>query len=127
MHVRCPTTHGDLVEESYENKEEDNCEGGFTWPKRTTVHVEDMVRDAFGRADQIFDDVSSDGEPRNVENNNTEAEDQWNEVNMEYLVRESTAAIFEGSNVNCLQCAIVLFSLCSLYSVPNTFMDALFT
>ena len=56
---------------------------------------------------------------------NIEHDGQWNEVNLEYLVRESSERVFEGSSQNRLQCAIVLFSLCTLYSVPHTFVDAL--
>lgn len=56
-----------------------------------------------------------------------EDEDFFNEMNVQNLLRDSTEKIFEGSVVNRLQCGIVLFSLCSLYSVPNTFLDALLT
>jgi hypothetical protein len=62
-----------------------------------------------------------------VDGNGMEDNGQWNEQNLEHLVRESTESVFEGSTQNRLQCCIVLFSLCSLYSVPQTFLDALLT
>ena len=46
---------------------------------------------------------------------------------MENLLQESTQKVFDGSCLNRLQCAIIIFSLCTLYSVPNTFFDALLT
>jgi len=49
-----------------------------------------------------------------------------NDVNVEHLLRESRERVFEGSNLNRLQCCIVLFSLCTLYSISHTFVDALF-
>ena len=48
-------------------------------------------------------------------------------TNWSNLVRESTERVFEDNTQNRLQCSIVLFSLCSLYSVPHTFLDALLT
>ena len=125
--VRGPTAVPDRDEENYRTREEDEEAGRFTWPRSCAVDVENMARDAFGRVDELFDDaVNCDG-PEFMESNNTEAEEEWNEANLEYLVRESTQKVFEGSTQNRLQCAIVLFSLCTLYSVPNTFVDALLT
>ena len=84
-----------------------------------------MARDAFGRVDEIFDDTLSEGNREDLRDKDAGVEGECNEANLEYLVRESTKRVFEGSTQNRLQCAIVLFSLCSLYSVPNTFVDAL--
>ena len=86
-----------------------------------------MVRDAFGHVDDIHHNVvnGNHGEPE--DGMNQEGNDETDEVNLENLLRESIEKIFQGSSLNCLQCAIVLFSLCSLYSVPNTFLDALLT
>lgn len=91
------------------------------------MDLENMARDAFGRIDEIHDaDVlGSDQIPMDM--NNNEGEEQVNEVNFENLVRESTQHVFGGSTQNRLQCCIVLFSLCNLYSVPHTFLDALLT
>ena len=52
---------------------------------------------------------------------------QFNVANLENMIRESTKTVYEGSSQNRLQCAIVLFSLCTLYSIPHTFLDALLT
>ena len=73
-----------------------------------------MARDAFGHTDDIHNDVVSDGAELVMEERNAEGEDLSNEENLEYLVRESAQQVFEGSTQNRLQCAIILFSLCSL-------------
>ena len=106
---------------------EDDHVGGFTWPRTTVVDIENMARDVFRGVDELFDEAVNHGGVDYMERKNAEAEDQWNEENFAYLVRKSTEKVFGGSSQNRLQCTIVLFSLCSLYSVPNTFMDALFT
>jgi hypothetical protein len=91
------------------------------------VDIENMARDAFTRIDDIHNDAVDNGEQAPMDANIIEGEEQWNEVNLENLVRESTESVFEGNTQNRLQCCIVLFSLCTLYSVPHTFMDALLT
>ena len=73
VHVHGPAIHADLAEESYQSWKEDICECGFTWAKRSAMDVENMVRDAFGRADEIFDNVLNEGDPPTMENNNAEA------------------------------------------------------
>ena len=65
--------------------------------------------------------------PEHADGENLEGAEEFNELNFESLVQESTETVFEGSNLNRLQCAIIISSLCSLYLVPNTFMDALLT
>ena len=99
----------------------------FTWPETNNVDVESMARDAFTRIDDIHSDImNEDGQPFGNVDNILE-EDEENEVDMDSLMRESAEKVFEGSELNHLQCAIIIFSLCSLYSVLNTFLDALLT
>lgn len=64
---------------------------------------------------------------KQVDFDNVDNDEQWNEESFDFLVRESTQPVFDGSKQNWLQCGIVFYSLCSLYSVPHTFMDALLT
>jgi len=129
QNVQRPVRQRDREGERYREPQPEDMEGGFTWPERATVDVENMARDAFTRVDDIHNEfVNEDGQaPINIDNNNLEVDDELNEENLEDLVRESTERVYEGSDLNRLQCAIVLFSLCSLYSVPHTFMDALLT
>lgn len=86
-----------------------------------------MVRDAFMHFDEIHTDSVNDQQDPAVDMNLEGDVDMHSDVNVESLLRDSTEKIFEGSNLNRLQCCIVLSSLCSLYSVPNTFVDALLT
>ena len=102
--------------------------GDFTWPSRPTVDINGMVRDAFMRFDDIHGDIANEHRSNGADDMNVEGNAEFNtDFDAESLLRESTEKIFEGSNLNRLQCVIVLSSLCSLYSVPNTFVDALLT
>jgi hypothetical protein len=91
------------------------------------VDIENLARDAFTRIDEIHNAAVQHVEEEEEEDIVLKTDDQWNEENLEELVRESTENVFEGSTQNRLQCCIVLYSLCSLYSVPHTFLDALLT
>jgi len=86
-----------------------------------------MARDAFGHIDEIHGNVFDDGTQAPINFNNDEGDEESNKENLEYLLRKSTQPVFEGSSLNRLQCVVVFFSLCNLYSVPQTFMDALMT
>ena len=107
------------------NRDPNNVEreGEFMWTETTTINVENMARDAFHQVDEIHEDVINDNETHGDHGNNVE-EDPSDELNLENLLRQSRE-MFEGSDMNRLQCCIVLFSLCTLYSVPHTFVDAL--
>ena len=100
---------------------------GFTWPQRTEVDIQNMARDAFGHIDEIHRNSINDGGGPCMDANGGDGDREYNEANLEHLIRESTESVYEGSSQNRLQCAIVLFSLCTLYSVPHTFLDALLT
>jgi hypothetical protein len=98
----------------------------YTWPRRTAVEVEDMVRDAFARANNLHGAVHGKGvlaeEPPDIDvRNNFEVDEE----DMDQLIRESTELIYEGCAVNCLQTSIILMNMCSLYGVSHTFMDEL--
>ena len=100
-------------------------DGDFTWPERHFVDVENLTRDAFFRTDKIHDDIMNAERGAAGADYNMDGEDEYDEANLENLVRDSMTIVFDGSSLNRLQCGIVLFSLCSLYSVPHTFVDAL--
>lgn len=123
--VRGPARRPHRGRERYRRTVRDGEDGGFTWPRRTEVDIDNMARDAFQRIDDIINDAMNGGENSAMDGNNVEGDEQCNEANMQNLVRESTERVFEGSTQNRLQCSIVLFTLCSLYSVPHTFLDAL--
>lgn len=119
--------HPDRDAEVYRQRRREERDEEMTWPRRTVVDVENMARDAFFRVDDIHNNVFNDDGATSEDADTIEEDEQWSQENLEYLLRESTQPVFEGSSLNHLQCAIVLFSLCNLYSVPQTFMDALFT
>jgi len=56
---------------------------------------------------------------------NLDVGNEGNKVDIENLLQKSTQKLFDGSQVNRLQCTIVIFFLYTLYSIPNTFVDAL--
>ena len=104
----------------------EEVDGDFTWPTRRTVDIQGMVRDAFMRADDMHSGLVNEEHANPPADMNTDVNTDVNtEFNVDSLLRDSTEKIYEGSNLNRLQCVIVLSSLCSLYSVPNTFVDAM--
>jgi hypothetical protein len=90
----------------------------FTWPARTTVDAENMARDAFARIDEIHNNSSNTSDGAGMDAVFAELEGQFDEANLEHMIQESTQTVYGGSSQNRLQCAIVLFTLCILYSVP---------
>ena len=125
--VRGPARNPDREEELYRCTEPDQGEPVFTWPERTNVDVESMAGDAFTCIDDIHSDIMNEDGQLFGNVDNILEEDEENEVDMETLLWESAEKVFEGSELNRLQCAIIIFLLCSLYSVLNTILDALLT
>ena len=117
----------DIEGEQYRRHRHRHRQEGFTWPRRTAVDVENMARDAFARIDEIHNNSGNEDGETGTGDAMGEVEGQFDEANLEHMIRESTETVYEGSTQNRLQCAIVLFSLCTLYSVPHTFLDALLT
>ena len=89
--------------------------------------MENMARDAFARIDDIHNNSGNEEDHTGMDNGMGEVEGEYDEANLEHMIRESTETVYEGGTQNRLQCAIVLFTLCTLYSVPHTFLDALLT
>lgn len=127
QNVRGPAMAEDIEGEQYRRHRNRDPHGGFTWPRRTAVDVENMARDAFARVDDIHNNSGDEDDPTGMEAGMGEVEGQYDEANLSHLIRESTESVYEGSTQNRLQCSIVLFTLCTLYSVPHTFLDALLT
>lgn len=125
--MRGPVIPPDRDGERYRRRGRRNGDEQFTWPRRTAVDVENMAREAFARADNIHSNRSNDGDEFNMDVEIGDDVSQMDEANLEHLIRESTESVYEGSTQNRLQCSIVLFSLCALYSVPHTFLDAFLT
>jgi hypothetical protein len=125
QNVRGPALVQDGVGEQYRRRGHRPQQEGFTWPRRTAVDVENMARDAFARIDEIHS--GPEDEVAGMEPGMGEIEGEFDEANLEHMIRESTETVYEGGTQNRLQCAIVLFTLCTLYSVPHTFLDALLT
>ena len=127
QNVQGPARTRHRESEEYRRDARNEGDEGFTWPRRTAVDIENMARDAFGHIDDIHRDSLNDVDAADVGVDVGDGDAEFNEVNLETLIRESTERVYEGSTQNRLQCAIVLFSLCTLYSVPHTFLDALLT
>ena len=125
--MRGPARRPQRGAERYRRRGRDDRDDGFAWPGRTAVDIENMARDAFTRIDDILNVAVNEGQNGAMDDNNVEGDDQWNDGNIQFFIQESTQCVFEGSTLNRLQCSIVLFSLCTLYSVPHTFFDALLT
>jgi hypothetical protein len=125
QNVRGPARERERESEHYRGEGRYEGDEGFTWPRRTAVDIQNMARDAFGHIDDIHRNIVNDGEGADVDVGDGDGE--YNEANLEHMIRESTERVYEGSSQNRLQCAIVIFSLCTLYSVPHTFLDALLT
>ena len=61
--VRGPVENPDSDDDHYGEEEPPNMDGGYAWPDRATVDVENMARDAFGRVDELHNEnISEDGE-----------------------------------------------------------------
>ena len=127
QNVRGPQQRQNREEEAYRQSSADREEGAFTWPGRDTINVESMARDAFARIDEIHDHIINEDGQAAQDPENIDEENRMNDSDIENLLRQSTEKVFEGSELNRLQCYIIIFYLCSLYSVPNTFVDALLT
>ena len=84
-----------------------------------------MARDAFARIDEIHNRITNEDGQVAHDPENTDEENVINDSDIENLLHQLTEKVFEGNELNRLQCYIIIFSLCSLYSVPNTFVDVL--
>ena len=127
VHIQGPFESPNIDGEQYRNQDAEEGARGFRWPDRPTMDVDGMVRDAFMHFDEIHNDSVNEQQDPSFDMNLEGEVDMHSNVNVESLLRDSTEKIFEGSNLNRLQCCIVLSSLCSLYFVSNTFVDALLT
>ena len=125
--VRGPAQPPNEEAEQYRRSEQEDVHEEFTWPETNTVDVENMAQDAFTRIDEIHNHVLNDDGQEDTKGDNRETHEENDDANVEFLLRESRERVFEGSKLNRLQCCIVLYSLCTLYSVPHTFVDALLT
>jgi len=121
-HIHAP----DEGKEEY-NKQWDNGEAPrYAWPRRLEVEVEQMVQDAYRRANEIHEEASAGGgEFPNVRNAAPNENVNVNTVDMEKLIAESTQPVYEGCSVNRLQMSIVLMNMVNLYGVPYSFFDVL--
>ena len=127
QNVQGPAPYQDIEGEQYRRHRRPHIEEGFTWPRRTVVDVENMARDAFARINELHNNNANKNDETCMDVGMGELEGTFDEANLEHMIREFTETIYEGSTQNRLQCAIVLFTLCSLYSIPHTFLDTLLT
>ena len=127
--IRGPTQHPLPGKEDYAWRRENDEGLAFVWPRRTAVQVDDMVNDAFARAEDIHEAAQgNDDNPNNLEDDPVEEFLGAATVDdMEHLIHESTEALYDGCSVNRLQASIVLMNMLNLYGVPNTFADELLT
>lgn len=95
--VRGPATRPARDEEAYRHIEDAREGGGFTWPERDTIDFERMARDAFARVDNIHDDIMNNADGYAGTGDSGEDEEEDNEVDVEYLLREANTKVFDGS------------------------------
>lgn len=121
-----PTDEGMEANENYFQGVEADERGAdeFVWPERTIVDVVGAVQDAYARVDDLHNVAQ---QPRQNAQPEMEPEDDYEIYGPDYeeLVRDSNEPIYEGCRVNRLQVAIVLITMCSLFSIPYTFLDEL--
>ena len=113
QNVRGPARVPYREAEDYRREGRPDGDEGFTWPRRTEVDIQNMARDAFGHIDHIHRNIINDGGVPDTDANVLDSDGEYNEANLEHMIRESTESVYEGSSQNRLQCAIVLFSLCN--------------
>ena len=96
----------------------------YVWPPRTAVEVEDMVQDAFARADEIQGNVVEQNSGRG-QTSNTDNALNVDDDNMEELIHESTQPLYDGCSINCLQAGIVIMNMCNIHGMLHAFLDEL--
>ena len=96
----------------------------FVWPPRTNVDVFSAVHDACARVDHLHTEMQSQVD---TEGSDDHGDDDFDTFGAQYeeLVRESTEPIYEGCKMNRLEVAIILITMCSLFSIPYSFLDEL--
>lgn len=97
----------------------------YAWPPRTAVEVEEMVADAFARADAVHEGMPPVVDPPQEARNEDADYVHINLEDMDTLIQESTQPLYEGCPVNRLQASIVIMNIANLYGVSNTFTDEL--
>ena len=115
-----------IGEELYHRHGIDQEERQFVWPQRTVVEIEQMLQEAYARADELNAASYEDGQ------DNAPLEDfgctEGLDPNVEDfvdLLQESTKPLYEGCNQSRMQSGVVLLTLVNMYSVSHNFMDAL--
>ena len=97
----------------------------YAWPPRTAIEVEEMVQDAFARADAVHEELPPVMDPPQEAGNEDEDYLHINLEDMDNLIQESIQALYEGCPVNRLQANIVIMNMANMYGVSNTFIDEL--
>ena len=114
------------VEELYAREGVDNEGRGFVWPQRTVVDIEQMLQDAYARADAVNAAAYENGEEETPleDLGSTEGMDT-NLQDLADLLQEYGEPLYEGCRQSRMQSGVVLLTLVNLYSVSHNFMDAL--
>ena len=114
------------VEELYARQGGDNDGRGFVWPQRSVVDIEQMLQDAYARADAVNAAAYENGEEETPleDLGSTEGMDT-NLQDFADLLQESGEPLYEGCTQSRMQSGVVLLTLVNLYSVSHNFMDAL--
>ena len=108
--MRGPARHLVRDEEQYRRSNHDEMEGEFTWPERIGIDIDTMARDAFARVDDIHDNILNEEGQGGHTRDDVHDKQELNDADMENLLRQSIEKIFEGSQVNRLQCELSFFS-----------------
>ena len=115
-----------VAEEFYHPHGGDQDGHAFVWPRRTVVEIEQMLQEAYARADEVNAAVYDYGEdePPLEDFGSTEGLDP-NFEDFADLLHESGEPVYEGCTQSRMQSGVVLMTLVNLYSVSHNFMNAL--
>jgi hypothetical protein len=103
-------------EEDYRPGVEPDARGQYVWPPREEVRLEDLVNDAFARADDIHEVVFNANVVDDIPDDDNSLE--VNVDDMQEMIQESTQPVWNSCVVSRLQAGIILMNMCSLYGVP---------
>ena len=123
--LRGPVLQTDDGEEFYHRERGRSESPGYAWPRVEGVDYQQMMYNAFGRADSLHREAA--GDAHNFEAWDEMVVEEGDEADYENLIRESTDPVFPGCHENRIQCGIVLMSLASVYGVSDAFISALLT
>jgi hypothetical protein len=84
------------------------------------IDVEQMARESFARVDEIRQAIVENEDMLDAMDDEAAIEALMDNANFQYLMQESMEQVYDGCTQTRMQVGIVMYSIISLYSVPNT-------